>query len=78
MSSRKPKIYYVAKNGLKIELKPFSPASFYVEEQIRNEIATEFRLPKDMLFPTETLALTDKSKMQGSMEICLEEKNPMT
>lgn len=74
MSSKKPKIYFIANNGIKIEMKGFGPASFYVEEQIRNEIAAAFQVPKDMLFPTEILALTDEKKAQGSIELCLKEK----
>lgn len=63
-----PKVYYVAPNGIKIELKGFGPASFYAKEQIRTEFATAFQVPKDMLFPTEVLAFTDKNKLEGSIE----------
>jgi alpha-D-ribose 1-methylphosphonate 5-triphosphate synthase subunit PhnL len=62
-------------------LKCTSPASFYAEEQIRNEIATAFQVPKDMLFPDKELvgvtiheprlnvALTDELKAKGSVEV---------
>ena len=66
---RLPKVYYTAPNGIKIELKGFGPASFYAREQIRTEFAIAFQVPKDMLFPTEMLALTDKNKLEGSIEV---------
>lgn len=66
---RLPKVYYMAPNGIKIELKGFGPASFYAQEQVRTEFAKAFQVPKDMLFPTEVLALTDKNKLEGSIEV---------
>ena len=66
---RLPKVYYIAPNGIKIELKGFGFAPFYAQEQIRTEFATAFQVPKDMLFPTEVLALTDKNKLEGSIEV---------
>lgn len=80
-SKRPPKIYYIAPNGIKIELKRFGPASFYAKEQIRTEFATAFQVPKDMLFPDKKLldvtiheprlnvALTDELRAKGSVEI---------
>ena len=54
-SKRLPKIYFIAPNGIKIELKGFGPASFYAKEQIRTEFAKAFQVPKDMLFPDKKL-----------------------
>ena len=68
-SKRPPKVYYTAPNGIKIELKDSGPASFYAREQIRTEFAIAFQVPKDMLFPTEVLALADKNKLEGSIEV---------
>ena len=50
---RLPKIYYIAPNGIKIELEGLGPASFYAKEQIRTELAKAFQVPKDMLFPKQ-------------------------
>lgn len=69
MSSKRPKIYFIANNGIKIELKGSGPASFYAQEQVKNELAKAFQVPKDMLFPTEVLALTDKNKLEGDLDI---------
>lgn len=66
---RLPKVYYMAPNGIKIELKGFGPASFYAQEQVRTEFVKAFQVPKDMLFPTEVLALTNKNKLEGSIEV---------
>lgn len=78
---RLPKAYYIAPNGIKIELKDYGPASFYAKEQIRTEFATAFQVPKDMLFPDKKLigvtiheprlnvALTNELKAKGSVEI---------
>lgn len=80
-SKRPPKVYYVAPNGIKIELKGFGPASFYAQEQIRTEFVKALQVPKDMLFPDKKLvdvtiheprmnvALTDELKAKGSVEI---------
>ena len=68
-SKRLPKIYYIAPSGIKIELRGSNPASSYAKEQIRTEFATAFQVPKDMLFPAEVLALTDKNKLEGSIEV---------
>lgn len=80
-SKKLPKIYFMAPNGIKIELKNYGPASFYAQEQIRTEFATAFQVPKDMLFPDKRLvgvtiheprlnvALTDELKAKGSVEI---------
>ena len=78
MSGKRPKIYFIAPNGVKIEMNTLNAASIYAREQVRNEIATEFRLPKDMLFPAKVtvsegqcldVALTDELKSRGSVEI---------
>jgi alpha-D-ribose 1-methylphosphonate 5-triphosphate synthase subunit PhnL len=81
VKKRLPKVYYMAPNGIKIELKGFGPASFYAKEQIRTEFARAFQVPKDMLFPDKKLvgvtvheprmnvALTDELKAKGSVEI---------
>lgn len=66
---RLPKAYYIAPNGIKIELKSYGPASFYAKEQIKTEFAKAFQVPKDMLFSTQVLALTDKNKLEGSIEV---------
>lgn len=78
---RLPKTYYVAPNGIKIELKDFGPATFYTQEQIRTEFAQAFQVPKDMLFPDKKLvgvtihesrmnvALTDELRSKGSIEV---------
>lgn len=78
---RLPKTYYVAPNGIKIELKGFGPASFYAQEQVRTEFAKAFQVPKDMLFPDKKLvditvhepradvALTDELKNKGSINV---------
>jgi hypothetical protein len=80
-SKRLPKAYYIAPNGIKIELKRFGPASFYAQEQIRTEFAQAFQVPKDMLFPDKKLvgvtiheprmnvALTDELRSKGSIEV---------
>lgn len=81
---RLPKVYYVAPNGIKIELKGFGPASFYAQEQVRTEFAKAFQVPKDMLFPDKKLvgitvhegeclnvALTDELRSKGSIEVTL-------
>jgi hypothetical protein len=68
-AKRLPKIYYTAPNGIKIEMNALNAASFYAKEQIRTEFAKAFQVPKDMLFPTEVLALTDKNKLEGSIEV---------
>lgn len=76
-----PKVYYVAPNGIKIELKGFGPASFYAQEQVRTALAAAFQVPKDMLFPDKKLvdvtiheprmdvALTDELRSKGSVEV---------
>ena len=78
---RLPKVYFIAPNGIKIELKGFGPASFYAQEQVRTEFATAFQVPKDMLFPDKKLvdvtiheprmdvALTDELNAKGSVEV---------
>ena len=78
---RLPKVYYIAPNGIKIELKGFGPASFYAKEQIRTEFAKAFQVPKDMLFPDKKLvgitvheprlnvALTDELRNKGSISV---------
>lgn len=80
-SKRPPKVYYMAPNGIKIELKGFGPASFYAQEQIRTEFTKAFQVPKDMLFPDKKLvgvtiheprmnvALTDELRSKGSVEV---------
>ena len=69
MSSKRPKIYFIANNGIKIEMSTLNAASIYAQEQVRNELAKAFQVPKDMLFPTEVLALTDKNKLEGDLDI---------
>lgn len=66
---RLPKVYYIAPDGIKIELKDYGPAFLYAREQVRTEFAKAFQVPKDMLFSTEVLALTDKNKLEGSIEV---------
>ena len=69
-------MYLIMPNGMKVELSGFNPASSYAQEHLRNEIAAALQVPKDMLFPTEVLALTDKNKLEGSIEVnpCLNEQ----
>ena len=79
--SKKRKAYFIADNGIKIELNGSGPAQFYAIEQIRNKISTAFQVPKDMLFPDKKLvgitvceprlnvALTDELRSKGSVEI---------
>ena len=71
MSGKKQKIYFIANNGIKIEMNALNAASFYAQEQIKTELAVAFQVPKDMLFPTEVLALTNKNKLEGSIEVNL-------
>ena len=66
---RLSKIYYMAPNGIKVEMNALNAASIYVREQVRTEFAKAFQVPKDVLFPTEVLALTDKNKLEGSIEV---------
>lgn len=78
---RLPKVYFIAPNGIKIELKGFGPASFYAQEQVRTEFATAFQVPKDMLFPDKKLvdvtiheprmdvALADELRNKGSISV---------
>lgn len=66
---RLPKIYFIANNGIKIEMNALNAASIYAQEQVKTEFAKAFQVPKDMLFPTEVLALTDKNKLEGSIEV---------
>ena len=69
MSSKKQKIYFISNNGIKIEMNALNAASIYTLEQIRNKVATELRVPEDMLFPTGVMALTDKSKLEGELDV---------
>ena len=81
MSSKRQKIYFIAPNGVKIEMNALNAASIYIVEQVRNEIATAFQVPKDMLFPDKELvgvtvheprlnvALTDELRSKGSVEV---------
>lgn len=81
MSSKRPKIYSVAPNGIKIELNALNAASLYVQEQVRTEFVKAFQVPKDMLFPDKKLvgvtiheprldvALTDELRSKGSVEV---------
>lgn len=39
------KVYYVSPNGIKWELIPF------IQDKIRDELVTELRIPRRMLFP---------------------------
>lgn len=79
-------MYYIAPNGVKIELKGFGPASFYAQEQVRTEFAKALQVPKDMLFPDKKLvgvtvhepradvALTNELRAKGSIEVKFEFK----
>ena len=69
MSGKRPKVYFIADNGIKIEMNALNAASIYAREQVRTEFAKAFQVPKDMLFSTEVLALTDKNKSEGSIEV---------
>ena len=81
MSGKRPKIYFIAPNGVKIELNGFGPVSFYAREQVRSELVEAFRVPKDMVFPDKKLvgvtlceprlnvALTDELRSKGSVEV---------
>ena len=80
MSSKRPKIYFIANNGVKIEMNALNAASLYAQEQIRNELVKAFQVPKDMVFPAENVqvtiheprlnvALTDELRSKGSVEI---------
>lgn len=69
MSSKKSKIYFIANNGIKIDMNALNAASIYAREQVRTEFAKALQVPKDMLFPTEVLALTDKNKLEGEIEL---------
>ena len=78
---RSPRTYFIAPNGIKIELKDYGFASFYAKEQIRTEFAKAFQVPKDFLFPNKELvsvtvkepradvALTDELRNKGSVEV---------
>jgi len=78
---RSPRTYFIAPNGIKIELKDYGFASFYAKEQIRTEFAKAFQVPKDFLFPNKELvsvtvkepradvALTDELRSKGSVEV---------
>jgi hypothetical protein len=80
-SKRLPKIYFIANNGIKIEMNALNAASIYAQEQVRTEFAKAFQVPKDMLFPDKKLvgvtvhepcmnvALTDELKNKGSVEV---------
>ena len=75
------KIYYIAPNGIKIEMNTLNAASIYAREQVRTEFAKAFQVPKDMLFPDKKLvgvtiheprlnvALTDELRAKGSVEV---------
>ena len=81
MSGKRPKIYFIANNGIKIEMNALNAASIYAREQVRTEFAKAFQVPKDMLFPDKKLvdvtiheprmnvALTDELRNKGSVEI---------
>ena len=78
---RLSKIYFIANNGIKIEMNALNAASIYAREQVRTEFAKAFQVPKDMLFPDKKLvdvtiheprmnvALTDELRSKGSVEI---------
>ena len=78
---RLPKVYFIANNGIKIEMNALNAASIYAREQVRTEFAVAFQVPKDMLFPDKKLvdvtiheprlnvALTDELKAKGSIEV---------
>ena len=78
---RLSKIYFIASNGIKIEMNTLNAASIYAREQVRTEFAKAFQVPKDMLFPDKKLvgvtiheprlnvALTDELRAKGSVEV---------
>ena len=51
-----PDVYYIAPNGMKLKLfgknSVFKP---FALDMLQQDIATECKLPKDMLFPDEKL-----------------------
>ena len=77
MSSKRPKIYFIANNGIKIEMNTLNAASIYAREQVRNELVKAFQIPKDILFPAQitvqeprlNVALTDELRSKGSVEV---------
>jgi hypothetical protein len=81
MSRKRPKIYFIANNGIKIEMNALNVASIYAREQVRTEFAKAFQVPKDMLFPDKKLvdvtireprmnvALTDELRNKGSISV---------
>ena len=84
MSGKRPKVYFIANNGVRIEMNTLNAASIYAQEQIRNELVKAFQIPKDMVFPDKKLigitvceprlnvALTDELRSKGSVEIKLD------
>ena len=78
MSGKRPKIYFIANNGIKIEMNALNAASIYAREQVRNELVKAFQVPKDILFPAQVtvsegkclnVALTDELIAKGSVEV---------
>lgn len=75
------KVYYIAPNGIKIEITALNAASIYAREQVRTEFSKAFQVPKDMLFPDKELvgvtvheprmdvALTDELRNKGSIDV---------
>ena len=81
MSGKRPKVYFIANNGIKIEMNALNAASIYAREQVRTEFAKAFQVPKDMLFPDKKLvdvtiheprmdvALADELNAKGSINV---------
>ena len=77
MNGKRPKVYFIANNGIKIEINTLNAASIYACEQVRNELVKAFQVPKDMLFPAQVtvreprlnVALTDELRAKGSVEV---------
>lgn len=79
-SKRLPKIYYMAPNGIKIDMRRGFGAA-YAKECIKTELAKVCQVPKNMLFPGQELvgvticepclnvALTDELNAKGSVEV---------
>ena len=77
MSGKKQKIYFIAPNGVKIEMNTLNAASIYAREQVRNELLKAFQVPKDMVFPAQVtvceprlnVSLTNELRAKGSVEV---------
>ena len=81
-SKRLPDVYFIAPNGMKLKLfgknSVFKP---FALDMLQQDIATECKLPKDMLFPDKKLvevtiheprmdvALADELNAKGSINV---------